>query len=75
MAALIEATLFALPFLLYWGWLRLGGRALSPSNATLSLVAVGVACGIAGLAWYGLGRSIERGERYVPAVLRDGAVR
>ncbi len=58
-----------------WGWLRLGGRALSPSNATLSLVAVGVACGIAGLAWYGLGRSIERGERYVPAVLRDGAVR
>lgn len=75
MAAVIEALLFALPFLLYWGWLRLGGRALAPSSATLSLAAVGVLCGIAALAWYGLGRSIERGERYVPAVLRDGQVR
>lgn len=75
MALLTWLLLFCLPFLLYWGWLRLGGRAFSPSRAMLVLAAAGVACAIAALAWHGLGRSIERGERYVPAVLRDGAVR
>lgn len=72
MAVLLEAALFAAPFLLYALWLRLGGRRLAPSTATLSLAAVGVACGVAAAAWYGLGRSLDRGERYVPARVTEG---
>lgn len=76
MAVFLQAALFALPFLLYALWLRLGGRRLRPSTAALTLAAVGIACGVAAAAWYGLGRSLDRGERYVPArVIEGGEVR
>lgn len=75
MAWLIELAAFSLPFLLYAGWLRLGGRRAEPSRATLSLAAVGLACGLAGALYYGLSRSLDRTERYVPARIEAGEIR
>ncbi|HZH47891.1 MAG TPA: hypothetical protein VEY31_14770 [Roseococcus sp.] len=75
MAWLIELGAFALPFLLYALWLRVGGRRMEPSRATLSLAAVGIACMLAGALYYGLSRSLERGERYVPAQFEGGRIR
>jgi hypothetical protein len=75
MAWLIELGAFALPFLLYALWLRMGGRRAEPSRATLSLAFVGIACMLAGGLYYGFSRSLDRGERYVPAQLENGQVR
>jgi hypothetical protein len=75
MAWLIELGAFALPFLLYALWLRVGGRRMEPSRATLSLAAVGIACMLAGALYYGLSRSLERGEAYVPARIEAGEIR
>lgn len=74
MAWLIEVAAFAVPFLLYALWLRLGGRRMEPSRATLSLAVVGILCMVAGAIYYGLSRSLDRGERYVPAQLEDGRI-
>ena len=75
MGWLIELGAFALPFGLYALWLRLGGRRMEPSRATLSLAVVGIACMLAGALYYGLSRSLDRGERYVPAHLENGEIR
>lgn len=75
MAWLIELGAFALPFLLYYFWLRLGGRRAEPSRATVSLAFVGIACMLAGGLYYGLSRSLDRGQPYVPAQLENGQIR
>jgi hypothetical protein len=36
---------------------------------------VGIACMLAGGLYYGFSRSLDRGERYVPAQLENGQVR
>ena len=74
MAWLLEAGAFALPFLLYALWLRLGGRRAEPSRATLILALLGIAGMLAGGLYYGLSRSIQPGERYVPAQMEDGRI-
>ncbi|MFL1462160.1 hypothetical protein ACI6QG_08160 [Roseococcus sp. DSY-14] len=70
----MAALLFLLPLVAFVLWMRLGQGRL-PSRGTLAVLAVLVLATVAALAWWGLGRGIERGERYVPAVLRDGQVR
>ncbi|WPB86563.1 hypothetical protein [Sediminicoccus rosea] len=76
MAALLEFSLFALPFLVYLAWWRVSGRkpGHEPSRRILTLAAIGVACGVAGAVYYGLSRSFERGERYVPARIERGVI-
>jgi hypothetical protein len=75
MGVLIEIAAFAVPFILYALWLRLGGRRMEPSRATLSLAIVGIVCGLAGAVYYGLSRSLDRGEAYVPARIEAGEIR
>ncbi|MEI6161732.1 MAG: hypothetical protein WCP77_18000 [Roseococcus sp.] len=76
MAALLEFSLFALPFLAYLIWWRLAGRkpGHEPSQRIVMLAAIGVACGVAGAVYYGLSRSVERGEKYVPARIEGGVI-
>jgi len=76
MAALLEFSLFALPFLAYLAWWRLAGRkpGHDPSRRILVLAAIGVASGVAGAVHYGLSRSFERGEKYVPARIQGGVI-
>jgi drug/metabolite transporter (DMT)-like permease len=76
MAALLEFALFTLPFLIYLAWWRLAGRkpGHEPSRRILTLAAIGIACGVAGAVYYGLSRSFERGEKYVPARIEGGVI-
>lgn len=76
MAVLLEFALFSLPFLAYLLWWRLRGRqpGHEPSRRLIMLAAIGVACALAGAAWYGLSRSFERGEKYVPARIEGGVI-
>ncbi|WP_207540145.1 DUF6111 family protein [Sabulicella rubraurantiaca] len=75
MGVILEILLFISPFALYALWLKTGGRALSPSTAVLSLTAIGLVTAIAVAFWLGQGRSLNRGERYVPARIEDGMIR
>jgi len=77
MAALLEFALFALPFLVYLAWWRLAGRkpGHEPSQRIVMLAAIGVACMLAGAVYYGLSRSFDRGDKYVPARIEGGAIR
>lgn len=70
----MAALLFLLPLAAFVLWLWLG-RGRLPSRGALALLAALVLATLGGLAWWGLGRGIERGERYVPATLQDGRVR
>ncbi len=76
MAGLLGFFLFALPFLAYLAWWHLKGRKSGhePSQRILMLAAIGVACGVAGAIYYGLSRSFERGEKYVPARIEGGVI-
>ena len=76
MAALLEFSLFALPFLAYLLWWRLAGRkpGHEPSRRIVMLAAIGVACALSGAVYYGLSRSFDRGEKYVPARIEGGAI-
>ena len=76
MAILLEFSLFALPFLAYLGWWRLLGRKAGhePSRRLVMLAAIGVGCALAGAVYYGLSRSMDRGQTYVPARIEGGAI-
>ncbi|MDB5411709.1 MAG: hypothetical protein JWR10_44 [Rubritepida sp.] len=76
MGVLIEFTFFALPFLAYVVWWRLAGRkpGHEPSKRLVGLAAVGVACGLAAAVYYGVSRSLNQGERYVPARIERGEI-
>jgi hypothetical protein len=76
MAAIVAALLALLPFALYALWRRLGPNSGEPSSGMLLALLLGVGLMLGGSAWYGLSRSSERGERYVPATLApDGTIR
>lgn len=77
MAALIEFAAFALPFLIYLAWWRIAGRkpGHEPSQRLVMLAAIGVLCMLASGVYYGLSRSFERGEKYVPARIEGGGIR
>ncbi|MFN3448077.1 MAG: hypothetical protein ACK44F_05225 [Roseococcus sp.] len=77
MALILGFLLFAAPFLLYALWWRLSGArgAKGPPVIALALGLLGVAAALAGALHYGLSRSFERGEAYVPArISPDGRV-
>jgi uncharacterized protein DUF6111 len=71
--AFLSLLLFLLPAAAYVIWLRrhpgedLPTRLFAPVLAALAL-------GLAGLVWYGLSSTEERGTAYVPARLEDGRV-
>lgn len=71
MLRLAEFGLFLLPFVLYVAW-RLSGRVVRPA-----LFWVGVA-GFVILAtlvvWFGLARSLDKTDRYVPAHVENGRI-
>lgn len=76
MAAFVAALLALLPFAVYVLWRRLGPNSGEPSSGMLVALLIGVGLMLGGAAWYGLSRSFERGERYVPATLApDGTIR
>lgn len=73
MPYLIEALLFASPFLLYALWVRFNpGRGVRAHALLLGLI--GVVLSIGGAAWYGLSRGMERGTAYVPPRMEGGRV-
>lgn len=73
MPYLIEALLFASPFLLYALWVRLNpGRGVRVHALFLGLI--GVILSIGGAAWYGLSRGMDRGTAYVPPRLEGDRV-
>ena len=69
MAIILGLLFFAAPFLLYTLWWRLSGAqgAKGPPVIALALGLLGVAAALAGALHFGLSRSFERGEAYVPA--------
>lgn len=77
MALFLGLLLFATPFLLYALWWRLSGAKGSkgPPLIALGLGVLGVIAALAGALHFGFSRSIEAGERYVPArIAPDGHV-
>ncbi|MCW8087274.1 hypothetical protein OF850_16690 [Roseococcus sp. MDT2-1-1] len=72
---ILQLLLFISPFALYALWLRMGGRALSPSAAVLALTTIGLVAAIAVAFWLGQERALDRNERYVPARIEDGTIR
>jgi hypothetical protein len=76
MAAFVAALLALLPFALYLLWRRIGPSTGEPSSGMLVALLLGVGLMLGGAAWYGLSRSQDRTERYVPATLApDGTIR
>jgi hypothetical protein len=75
MAAFIAVLLTLTPFALYLGWRRYGGGGGEASSGVIIALLLGVGLMLGGGAWYGLSRSFDAGERYVPAVLGpDGRI-
>ncbi|WP_439576826.1 DUF6111 family protein [Elioraea sp.] len=76
--------LFLIPFALYFAWLFLmrragpdgeGDRVIAWRDAPwLVLTVAGVIVLAVGLLWFAEQRSMQPGERYVPARLEDGRV-
>jgi hypothetical protein len=75
MAAFIAILLTLTPFALYLAWRRFAGASGEASSGVVLALLVGVGLMLGAAAWYGLSRSFEAGERYVPAVLGpDGRI-
>jgi hypothetical protein len=75
MAAFIAVLLVFLPFTLYLAWRRYGPATGEPSSGVVIAMLVGVGLMLGAAVWFGLSRSFERGQAYVPAVLGpDGSV-
>jgi len=75
MAAIIAVLLTLTPFALYLAWRRHGGSAGEASSGVILALLLGVGLMLGAGAWYGLSRSFEAGETYVPAVLGpDGRI-
>jgi hypothetical protein len=76
MAAFVAVLLTLTPFALYLAWRRYGPRAEEPSSGVVISLLLGVGLMLGGAVWFGLSRSFEPGEAYVPARLgTDGSVR
>jgi hypothetical protein len=75
MAAFIAILLSLLPFGLYLAWRRFGPAKGEPSSGMIIALLLGVGLMLSGAVWFGLSRSFERGEAYVPATLApDGTI-
>lgn len=74
MGFVIGAALFLLPFGLFLLWRRANPEA-ETSGRLLAAAGFGVVLAVSGFLLYGMGRSMERGERYIPARLGpDGRI-
>ena len=74
MPRLIEAALFAVPFLLFLAWRLLGRRGGVPARVVV-VAALSLALLAFALAWFGLGRALSPTSSYVPARMgADGRV-
>jgi len=75
MAAFVAILLALLPFALYLAWRRYGPSRGEPSSGIIIAMLLGVGLMLSSAVWFGLSRSFERGEAYVPATLgADGTV-
>ena len=75
MAAFVAILLSLLPFALYLAWRRFGPNAGEPSSGMVIALLLGVGLMLSAAVWFGLSRSFERGNAYVPATLgQDGTV-
>ncbi len=75
MAAFIAVLLVFLPFAIYLAWRRYGPASGEPSSGVVIAMLLGVGLMLGAAVWFGLSRSFERGQAYVPAVLGpDGTV-
>ena len=76
MAAFVAILLSLLPFALYLAWRRFGPNAGEPSSGMVIALLLGVGLMLSAAVWFGLSRSFERGNAYVPASISpDGTVR
>jgi hypothetical protein len=75
MAAFVAILLALLPFALYLAWRRFGPNSGEPSSGMVIALLLGVGLMLSGAVWFGLSRSFDRGNAYVPATLGpDGTV-
>lgn len=75
MAAVVAVLLTLLPFALYLAWRRYGPASGEPSSGMVIALLLGVGLMLGTAVWYGLSRSAERGQVYVPAqTLPDGTI-
>lgn len=75
MAAFLALLLALTPFGLYLAWRRFGPTSGEPSSGLLIALLLGAGLALGSAFWFGISRSFERGETYVPAVLGpDGRV-
>ncbi|WP_270938019.1 hypothetical protein [Falsiroseomonas oryzae] len=72
MAAVIAVLLTLLPFALYLAWRRYGPSSGEPSSGMVIALLLGVGLMLGSAVWFGLSRSFDRGESYVPATLGPG---
>jgi hypothetical protein len=72
MAAVVAVLLTLTPFALYMAWRRFGPSSGEPSSGVVLSLLLGVGLMLGGAVWFGLSRSFDTGEAYVPAVLRPG---
>jgi hypothetical protein len=76
MAAIVAVLLTLLPFGLYLAWRRYGPNSGEPSSGMVLSLLLGVGLMLGAAVWWGLSRSFDPEDRYVPAVLGpDGSVR
>lgn len=75
MAAIVAVLLTLLPFGLYLAWRRYGPTTGEPSSGMIVALLLGVGLMLGAAVWFGLSRSYDAGQGYVPAVLgSDGSV-
>ncbi len=75
MPVIAALVLFLLPAAVYLVWRRYGRDGGEPSSPVLIALLLAAGVILAGGAWYGLSRSLDRDETYVPARLGpDGRV-
>lgn len=76
MAAFVAVLLTLAPFAAYLAWRRYASSTGEPSTGMVLALLLGVGLMLGFAVWWGLSRSAERGQVYVPAVtLPDGTIR
>ena len=75
MAAFVAVLLTFLPFAAYLAWRRYGPNTGEPSSGMILALLLGVGLMLGVAVYWGLSRSAERGQVYVPArSLPDGTI-
>jgi hypothetical protein len=72
MAAVVAVLLTLTPFAFYLAWRRYGPSSGEPSSGVVLALLLGVGLMLGSAVWFGLSRSFDPDETYVPAVLGPG---